>query len=75
VVRAVKRAESGEGVVLRLVEPVGQAVSFTVSGDLLGRSVQATLAPYEVQTLLVPDDVDIAPRLVDVTELDTNERK
>jgi alpha-mannosidase len=70
VVRAVKRAENGEGLVLRLVESVGRAVSFTLTGELLGRSVPATLAPYEVQTLLVPDDVDAPPRVVDVTEFD-----
>jgi alpha-mannosidase len=69
-IRAVKRAESGEGVVLRLVETHGEAVSLAVGGELLGRQVAVSLAPYEVQTLLVPDDGAAPPRRVDIAEFD-----
>lgn len=68
-VRAVKRAESGAGVVLRLVETHGTSVSLVLGGDLLGRDVFTTLAPYEVQTLLVPDDPEGQARAVDIAEL------
>jgi alpha-mannosidase len=70
VVRAVKQSESGEGVVVRLVEPDGKPISITLSGRLLGRSVEAALQPYEVQTLLVPDDLASPCRVVDLVECD-----
>jgi alpha-mannosidase len=70
VLRALKRAESGEGLVLRLVETDGVAAHLTLGGELLGREVQVTLNPYEVQTLLVPDDVSAAPRVVGIAEFD-----
>jgi alpha-mannosidase len=75
VVRAVKRAENGEGVVLRLVEPRGEAVSFVLDGGVLGRTVTAALAPYEVKTLLVPDDASAPARVVSVAEFDLAKTK
>ena len=69
-VRAVKRSESDEGVVLRLVEPIGRSRSFTLRGALLGRDVPVDLKPFEVQTVLVPDQIDSPTRVVDVTELE-----
>jgi len=70
VVRALKRAESGEGVVLRLVEADGEPVSLVIGGDLLGHDVRASLRPYEVQTLLVPDDGREPARPVGIAEFD-----
>ncbi len=70
VLRSVKRAESGDGVVLRLVESVGVATSGTFSGALLNRMVSVELEPYEVATIYVPDDVDFEPRRVTLAELD-----
>ncbi|MGB8197067.1 MAG: glycoside hydrolase family 38 C-terminal domain-containing protein [Acidimicrobiales bacterium] len=70
VVRSIKRAESGDGVVLRLVEPVGNTVSVRLSGTLLQRAVAVNLAPYEVMTLLVPDDLDQEARRVTLAELE-----
>ena len=70
IVRSVKRAENGEGVVLRLVEALGLSAVGTLSGDLLGRAVSVRLNPYEVATMLIPDDANEAPRLVSVAELD-----
>jgi alpha-mannosidase len=72
-VRAVKRSESDEALVLRLVEPVGRPRSFTLRGDLLGRDVRVELQPFEVQTLLVPDRGDSPVRVVDVTELEESD--
>jgi hypothetical protein len=54
---------------LRLVETHGTSVSLVLGGDLLGRDVFTTLAPYEVQTLLVPDDPEGQARAVDIAEL------
>ena len=70
VVRSVKRAESGEGVVLRLVEAVGVSTSGTLSGALTVRTVPVELEPYEVATILVPDDPNLEPRRVTLAELE-----
>jgi alpha-mannosidase len=72
-VKAVKRAERGGGVVLRLVETTGSPTSFVVGGELLGRDVRVSLAPYEVQTLLVPDDTTIPARRVGIAEFELPE--
>ena len=73
VVRSVKRAENGEGVVLRLVEAVGAFSSGTLSGPVLGRSLLVELEPYEVATWLVPDDPNAPPRRVSLAEFDLDE--
>jgi alpha-mannosidase len=70
VVRQVKRAEDGGAVVLRLVEPWGERVTGEISGQVVNRRVSVTLEPFEVVTLLVPDDPDEAPRRVTLAELD-----
>ena len=72
-IRAVKRSETDEGVVLRAVEPSGQPRSFTVGGELLGREVRVDLGSFEVQTLFVPDRGDSPVRIVDVTELEVSD--
>jgi alpha-mannosidase len=69
VVRVVKRAESGQGIVLRLVEPDGLRSTVRLGGQLLGREVTVELAPYEVQTLLIPDAEAEPARHVAITEL------
>jgi alpha-mannosidase len=68
VVQAVKRAESGEGVVVRLVEPAGRELTVTLGGLALGRPVRVTLKPFEVRTLLVPDDRGAQVRPVSIAE-------
>jgi alpha-mannosidase len=68
VLRAIKRAQAGDGIVLRLVEPAGSPLTVTLGGDVLGREVQASLAPFEVQTLLVPDDATAPVRPVTIAE-------
>lgn len=69
VVRAIKRAESNDGIVLRLVEPVGATLTVHLTGDLLGRDVSVTLKPFEVRTLLVPDDPAAPPQPLTIAEL------
>ncbi len=68
-VRAVKRTEASDGVLLRLVEPDGRTCTAQLGGRLLGRETTVTLRPYEMQSLLVPDDPAAPVRLVAVTEL------
>jgi len=70
VVRVLKRAENDEGVVVRLVEASGAHVAVVLSGQLVGRKVTTSLAPYEVQTLLVPDEASAPARAVSITELE-----
>jgi alpha-mannosidase len=69
-VRALKRAESGEGIVIRLVEPGGERLTVTIGGEAVGREIQTTLQPFEVQTLLVPDNGEDPVRPVSLAEYD-----
>lgn len=69
VIRTVKRAEAGDGVVLRLVEAEGRACTARLGGSLLGRAITVELAPYELRTLMVPDDPAAQVRHIAVTEL------
>jgi alpha-mannosidase len=69
VVRAIKRAQADDGLVLRLVEPAGEPLSVTLGGSLVGREVRATLAPFEVTTLFVPDDPGAPARPLTIAEL------
>jgi alpha-mannosidase len=50
---ALKRAESGEGIVLRFFEPTGQGGSTRVSIPPLDLDFQVTLGPFELKTLVV----------------------
>ena len=68
-VRVAKRAESGSGIVLRLVEPHGRRCTVRLSGGLLRRDIEVDLAPHELQTLLIPDDLAAPVQRVMVTEL------
>lgn len=70
VVRQVKRAEDDDGIVLRLVETLGRRAAGTLGGEVLGRSVDVDLVPYEVATLLVPDDPSAPVRRLSLAELD-----
>ena len=52
---ALKRGEDG-GYVLRLVEIAGRPAAATIALPLLGRSFPVRLAPWAVETYLIPDD-------------------
>jgi alpha-mannosidase len=69
VVRAIKRAEAGDGVVVRLVEPSGEPLTVTLGGEVVGREVRVALEPFEVRTLLIPDDPSAGVRAVTTAEL------
>lgn len=69
-VTALKRAEDGNGVVVRCFETNGRPARVTL--DLTGwnRSIDLTLGPTEIKTYLVPDDETEAVREVDLIEWD-----
>jgi len=50
---ALKRAERGEGVVVRLQERAGRATEFTFECAALGVSHRAQIKPWEIKTLLL----------------------
>jgi len=50
---ALKRAERGEGVVVRLQERAGRATEFTFECAALGVNHRARIMPWEIKTLLV----------------------
>ena len=50
---ALKRAESGQGFVVRVQERAGKATEFTLESAALGLGHRAQIRPWEVKTLLV----------------------
>jgi hypothetical protein len=50
---ALKRAESGEGYVVRVQERAGRATEFTLESAALGVNHRAQIRPWEIRTLLV----------------------
>jgi len=54
---ALKRAESGQGVVVRVQERAGKASDFTLESAALGLSHRAQIRPWEIKTLLIEGGV------------------
>jgi alpha-mannosidase len=52
-VTALKRAEQGEGQIIRVQERAGRATEFTLESSLLGLNHKGQLQPWEIKTLLV----------------------
>jgi alpha-mannosidase len=50
---AIKRAEAGDGSVVRVQERAGRAGEFTVECPPLGVSHRAQIRPWEIKTLLI----------------------
>ena len=67
---AIKRAESGEGHILRLLEATGEAQHAVIHLPLLNRSVELDFTPYQIHTLYLPDDACLPVREVLITEYD-----
>ncbi len=70
VVPVVKRAEAGSGTVLRVWEVSGRRSRAKVTVPTSGRSWVGELAPHQVRTLFLSDDLETAVREVDVPELE-----
>lgn len=68
-VAVVKRAEDGSGWVVRVVETAGSRSVARVNLSRLARSWQGVVGPFEVKTLLLPDDPVRGPVEVDTPEL------
>jgi alpha-mannosidase len=69
-VSAVKRAESDRGWVVRLLEIEGRPATADLRIPPLDRAWAGRLGPYEVLTLLVPDEASRPIREVDLAEFD-----
>ncbi len=54
---ALKAAEDGDGVVVRLVETSGEAVEATVRLAAWDRTATIAIGPFEIRTLRLPEDV------------------
>jgi len=52
IVTAIKRAEAGDGLVLRAYESSGQSTPARIELRFLGKSWSGTFRPYEIKTLL-----------------------
>jgi alpha-mannosidase len=69
VVPVVKRAEDGDGTVLRIWEITGRAGQVELSLGSPGRTWRGELAPHQVSTLHFPDDERQPVRVIDTPEL------
>ena len=69
-VGAIKEAEDGAGIVIRLAETSGKAVSAVLEMPLAGRNEPISLAPFEIQTLYVPNELSKPCQTMLLTELE-----
>ena len=65
---ALKRAEDGDGTIVRLVETTGQPSRATVRLPIWDRIIDMSLGANEIKTLLVPDDPVAVVRELDLIE-------
>ena len=73
-VGAFKRAEDGNGYILRVCETVGRPVRTHIDIPLLARKLEVELGAFEIRTLYVTDDAAQRVRAVLLTELEENEK-
>ena len=73
-VGAFKRAEDGNGYILRVCETVGRPVRTHIDIPLLARKLEVELGAFEIRTLYVPDEAAQRVRAVLLTELEENEK-
>ena len=67
-VGALKRAEDGDGYIIRLNETAGRATRCAIDAPMFGRSIEVELGPVDIRTLFIPDDADAPVREVLFTE-------
>ena len=65
---AIKRAEDGNGHILRLAETTGSTQPLRIDLPLLNRTLDTTLTAWEIKTLFLPENADEAVREVLITE-------
>lgn len=56
---ALKRAENGEGWIMRLAETTGEAQKVHISMKLLNREIDLEFAPFEIKTLFISDEPEV----------------
>ncbi len=64
-----KRAEDDLGYVIRFQETTGAAQKLHAEIPLVKRSMDLTFIPWEIKTMYIPDDANIAPYEIKLTEL------
>ena len=67
-VGALKRAEDGEGYIIRLNETAGKATRCVIDAPMFGRSIETELGAVDIKTLYIPDDANAPVREVLFTE-------
>lgn len=67
---AFKRAENGQGYILRMFEATGRMQRAKIELHLLNRTLDISFAPFEIKTLFVPDDPNEEIREVQITEIE-----
>jgi alpha-mannosidase len=68
VVTVVKRAEDGDGHVIRGYETTGRPATATLHLPFLRRTVTAEFGPHEIKTLFIPDDRSLPAVETDLLE-------
>lgn len=71
--RCVKRAENGQGYVVRLFEAVGRETRTDVDFRFAGISGTLTFRPYEIKTLYLADGKDARMKEIDIPEFGADE--
>ena len=65
---ALKRAEDGNGYIMRLNETAGIATKAVIEAPMFGRTIEAELTACDIKTLLIPDDAAAPVKEVLFTE-------
>ncbi|HEU4672262.1 MAG TPA: glycosyl hydrolase-related protein, partial [Candidatus Limnocylindrales bacterium] len=68
VLGAVKVAEDGDDLVVRLVETAGRTASARLSAPCLGRELDVEIGPYEIRTFRLPRDPEARALETDLLE-------
>lgn len=68
-VSVIKRAEDGNGYVIRLAETAGQAQRATLQAVFAGRTIDLSLSAFQLKTLYLSDDLSQPVREILLTEL------
>jgi alpha-mannosidase len=69
-VLAMKRAEGGEGIIVRVQERAGRATEFRVESQMLGLNHKAQIKPWEIKTLMLEGAKEKRVRVKEVNLLE-----
>jgi alpha-mannosidase len=74
VLGALKVAEDGDDVVVRVAETAGRTGDVLIGLPVLGREIRFAIAPFEIRTFRVPRDAGRDPHEVDLLERPSTDR-